>query len=96
MIWIWVAFGIAALVFIWVLSRRVKPMNLVKRELRAIENAGKMKKEIARRGLEVARKDLEAQYVREIEQFDAMQRVQFHELRNDPVALSKWLTRLSG
>ena len=72
------------------------PLVQVKRELKAIDNAAKMELEMERRGAAVARRDLENQYAEDIAAFDQQQKVQLNELRNDPIALSKWLARVGG
>ena len=86
------AFGAALLVSI--LWRR-DPFRQLDRELRGIDEAIETKKTMLRHGAEAARLEVEAKHADAIERFDEWQVVEARSMRDDPVALARWINRIS-
>lgn len=72
------------------------PLKQVKLEFDAIEAARAAKQEVLDKGAEAVRKQIEAEHAETIKAFNAEQEATLSKLRNDPVALARWLTRVSG
>lgn len=72
------------------------PWGQIKKELKAIEAAKVAKQVVAEKGATRARAQIEAEHVATIKEFDDDQTGRLNELRGDPAALAKWLTRVSS
>lgn len=93
-IWTLVAGVVFGLVAALVLRRN--PMKQVKKEFEAIEAARVIKQDVLDKGATIARKRIEEDHKETIRKFDDEQKSRLEELRRDPVALARWLTRVSS
>ena len=74
---------------------RRNPVKQVANERRAIDRAAALKTQLAEQGAVIARRNVEAEHAEAIRKFDDKQRAKADRLRADPVALNRWLDRLS-
>jgi hypothetical protein len=90
----WIPAFILAIVLGWVVFRkRGNPFVQTRRELDAID-AGRRARELeARLGAEKAREMVEKEHAVALKSLDAEKAAKAKELRNDPVALAKFLVR---
>jgi len=82
---------------VWALSKKFRergtPLAITLQEVKAIDEAAEVKKQIAIDGAESARKAVEKKYRQEIKTFDKKQKEKVLELGEDPAALAKYIIR---
>lgn len=80
-----------ALALIW----RRNPIRQIAKEFEAADMVARVKLDVAKKGAVAAKVQVEAEYVETIRNYDQDQAKRAHKLRGDPVALSRWLARIS-
>lgn len=86
--------GAALGLAVWLMIRHWLAPLLI-RELAAARCARDAEELVWARGPKVAREEIEAMHVGTIAQFDRDQMARLDGLRDDPVALARWLTRVA-
>lgn len=94
--WLW--FGIVCMVLgvAFAVVYRRNPIAQIRREFSRIKTERLVTEGVARSGADATRKELEAIHEKTISQFDTQQRKKLARLRSDPIALCRWLTRVSS
>lgn len=94
--WLWgIVAGVAVGLALAVVYFR-NPLRQIAAEFEAIEAAKVADKRVLEAGALVAQKRIEVEHAKTIRCFDREQRQKLRKLRSDPVALARWLTRVSG
>lgn len=96
--WLWnywyVPLFVLGAIFGWiVLRRKAPPWDDVRNELDAIRAGARAQEEAARLGAAAAVDRVRAEHAAAIAKLDADQQAQAERLKDDPVALSKFLVR---
>ncbi len=74
---------------------RRNPWTQIAKEFEAADIAAKVKRDTAKRGAVIAQRQVNAHYAETIRKLDEAQVEKANKLRGDPVALSRWLARIS-
>ncbi len=86
--------GVAGGILLAILWWR-NPWSQVKKEMRAIEDSEKARQMVLDDGAAVTRKRIESEHRATIQGFDDDQKQRLKSMRSDPVALARWLNRVS-
>jgi hypothetical protein len=94
--WLWGVIVAMVLGAVFAILYCRNPFQQTKKELEVIEAARAAKQDVIEKGAVIARRKIEADHAKTIKKFDGEQARKLKRLRRDPVALARWLTRVSG